>query len=78
MLKIVTELQRSLAGKNDQLALLIAIRQNLEAIRDDGQKLDIVPLEQGHHLLEATGQPDGHLGSLLVQEEVVQRGDGVE
>ncbi len=46
-----TKLERSLAGEDDELALLIPIRQNLQAIRHDGQELDIVPLEQGHHLL---------------------------
>ncbi len=61
-----TKLERSLTGKDDELALLIPVGQNLQAIRHDGQKLDIVPLEQGHHLLQAARQPHGHLGALLV------------
>ncbi len=62
----LTKFERSLTGEDDKLALLIPIRQNLQTIRHDGEKLDIVPLEQGHHLLESAGQPHRHLGALLV------------
>ncbi len=49
--KKLTKLERSLASKDDELALLVPVGQNLQTIRHDGQELDIVPLEQGHHLL---------------------------
>ncbi len=49
----LTKFKRSLTGEDDELALLVPVGQNLQAIRDNGQELDIVPLEQGHHLLQA-------------------------
>ncbi|KAF3844014.1 hypothetical protein F7725_016062 [Dissostichus mawsoni] len=53
-------------------------RQQLQTVRGDGQELGVALLQQGNHLLQAVGQTDGHLGSFLVQQQVVQRGDGVE
>jgi len=60
------------------LALLVAVRQKLQAVRGDGQELGVALLQQGNHLLQAVGQADRHLGSFLVQQQVVERGDGVE
>ena len=60
------------------LALLVAVRQNLQAVGGDGQKLDVGVGEQGHQLLQASGQAHRHLGSLLVQQQVVEGGDGIE
>ncbi len=67
-----------LAGQHDQLGLLVAKGQDLEAVGHDGQELDVVPLQEGDHLGDAARQPDGVLGSLLVQEQVVQRRDRVK
>jgi len=72
------QLQRSLTGQNDQLGLLISVGQYLKTVRDDGQELDVVPLQQGNHLWDTSGKPDGILRPFLVQEEVVQGGDCVE
>ena len=60
------------------LALLVAVSQDLQAVGDDGQELDVITGQQGNHLLETTGQTDSHLGSFLVEEEVVEGGDGIE
>lgn len=60
------------------LALLVAVGQNLQAVGGDGQELDVGVGEQSHHLLQASGQAHGHLGAFLVQQQVVERGDGVE
>ncbi|TNN71254.1 hypothetical protein EYF80_018602 [Liparis tanakae] len=53
-------------------------RQELQTVGGDGQELGVALLQQGNHLLQAVGQADRHLGSLLVQQQVVERGDGVE
>ena len=55
-----------------------AARQDLQAVCRDGQELDVVALQEDHHLLEAAGKPDRHLGALLVEQQVVKGGDGVE
>lgn len=58
-------------GKNPYFALLVAIGQDLKAICRDGQEFDVGLVEKCHHLLQATGQAHGHLGSFLVKEQVV-------
>lgn len=60
------------------LAFLVAISQDLQAVGSDGQKLDVGISQQGHHLLQASSQAHRHLGTLLVQQKVVECGDGVE
>jgi hypothetical protein len=55
-----------LAGKDDELGLLISIGQDLETVGDDGQEFDVVSLQQGDHLWDAAGKPDGVLGPFLV------------
>ena len=61
------------------LALLVAISEDLQTVSGDGQELDVVvALKQSHHLLQATGQSHSHLGAFLVQQQVVQGGDGIE
>lgn len=60
------------------LALLIAIGQELQAVGGDSQELRVVLVEEGHHLLQPISQAHRHLGALLVEQQVVQRGDGVE
>ena len=60
------------------LALLVAIGQELQAVGGDGQELGVVLVEQGHHLLQSVCQAHCHLGTLLVEQQVVQRGDGIE
>ena len=60
------------------LALLVAVGQELQAVGGDGQELGVVLVEQGHHLLQPVCQAHRHLGTLLVEQQVVQRGDGVE
>lgn len=72
------QLDGALGSKDDQLALLVTVGQDLKAIGDDGQEFDVVPLQQSDHLLQTTGQSDGHLGTVLVEQQVVQGGDGVE
>ena len=72
------QLKGTLAGQDDQLGLLISVGQDLETVGDNGQELDIVPLQKGDHLGDAPGQPYSVLGALLVEEQVVQGGDGVE
>ena len=66
------------ARQDDQLALLVPVCQDLQAVCRDGQELNVVALQEGHHLLEAAGEPDRHLRALLVEQQVVKRGDGVE
>lgn len=60
------------------LALLVAIRQQLQTVCGDGQELRVGLLQQRDHPLQSVGQTHGHLGSLLVQQQVVKCGDGVE
>ena len=57
------QLEWSLAGQNNELALLVAVGQYLQTVSDDGEKFDVVPLEKGHHLLYATGETDSHFGA---------------
>ena len=60
------------------LTFLIAIGQDLEAVCGNGQKLYVVTLEKGDHLLKAASKADGHLGPLLVEQQIVEGGDCVE
>lgn len=60
------------------LALLVAVGQELQAVGGDSQELGIVLVEQRHHLLQPVRQAHRHLGALLVEQQVVQRGNGVE
>lgn len=64
--------------KQPHLALLIAIRQQLQTVCSDGQKLGVAFLQKGYHPLQAVSQTDGHFGSLLMQEQVVEGCDGVK
>lgn len=60
------------------LALLVAVGQQLQTVCGDGQELGVALIQQGNHLLQAVGQTNGHLSSFLVQQQVVERGDGIE
>lgn len=60
------------------LALLVSIRKDLQAVSSDGQELDVGIRQQGHHFLESSSQTHRHLCPLLVQQQIVERGDGVE
>lgn len=60
------------------LALLVAVRQELQTVCGDGQELRVALLQQRDHPLDAVGKAHSHLGSLLVQQQVVKGGDGVE
>ncbi len=51
----------NLRGEYDELALLVPVGQNLQAVSHDGEELVVVALEKGDHLLEPAGQPHGHL-----------------
>lgn len=53
------------------LAFLVAVGKNLKAICCDGEEFDVCLVEQGHHFLQAPGQTHGHLGTLLVEQQVV-------
>lgn len=68
----------TLTQTHTNLALLVAIGQQLQAVCGDGQELGVALIQQGHHPLQAVSQTHSHLCSLLVQQQVVQRGDGVE
>lgn len=63
---------------NTHLALLVAIGQQLQTVCGDGQELGIALIQQGNHPLQTISQANGHLGSFLMQQQVVERGDGVE
>lgn len=69
---------RSNQQSSTHLALLVAVGQQLQTVCGDGQELGVALLQQGNHPLQAVGQTHGHLSSLLVQQQVVERGDGVE
>lgn len=60
------------------LALLVAICQDLQAVSSDCQELDISIRQQGHHLLQSSSQAHRHLGPFLMQQQVVEGGDGIE
>lgn len=60
------------------LALLVAICQDLQAVSSDCQELDISIRQQGYHLLQSSSQAHRHLGPFLMQQQVVEGGDGVE
>lgn len=60
------------------LAFLVAICQDLQAVSSDCQELDVGIRQQGHHLLQSSSQAHGHLCPFLMQQQVVERGDGVE
>lgn len=51
---------------------------HLQTVCDDSKELDVVALQQGHHLLEAACHPDSCLAALLMQQEAVQSRDGIE
>ena len=74
----VDDVPRPLAVPDGQLGLRVPEGQDLEAVGVDREKLGVLPLEQGHHLLDAAGGADGRLGALLVLEQFVQGGGGVE
>ena len=59
------QLKGSLTGQNDELGFLISISQDLETVGDDGQELDVVPLEKGDHLWNTSGQSYSVLRALL-------------
>lgn len=57
----------------------LPLGQELQAVGGDGQELGVVLVEQGHHLLQPRLPVHTcHLGTLLVEQQVVQRGDGIE
>lgn len=60
------------------LALLVPVGEELKAVSGDSQELGVVLVQQGNHLLQAVGQAHSHLGPFLVEQQVVQGGDGVE
>lgn len=60
------------------LALLVAISQDLETVGSNCQELDVGIGQQGHHLLQSPGQAHCHLCTLLMQQQVVKCGNGVE
>lgn len=60
------------------LAFLVAICKDLQAVSSDCQELDVGVGQQGHHLLQSSSQAHRHLRSFLMQQQVVERGDGVE
>lgn len=60
------------------LALLVAVGQDLQAVSGDGQELHVGVGQQSHHLLQSSCQAHSHLRSFLMQQQVVERGDGVE
>lgn len=60
------------------LALLVAVGQQLQAVCGDGQELGVALFQQGDHPLQAVSQAHSHLSSLLVQKQVVERGDGIK
>jgi len=65
-------------GSTPHLALLVPIREYLQTVCSDGEELDVGTVQECDHLLKSTGQTYGHLGSLLVQQQVVQCRDRVE
>lgn len=48
------------------LALLVAIRQELQTVSGDGQELGVTLFQQGNHPLQAVSKTHRHLGPLLV------------
>lgn len=60
------------------LAFLVAICQDLQAVSSDCQELDVGIRQQGHHLLQSSSQTHRHLCPFLMQQQVVECGDGVE
>lgn len=60
------------------LALLVAIGQELQTVSGDGQELGVTLFQQGNHPLQAVSKTHRHLGPLLVQEQVVEGGDGIK
>lgn len=59
------QLKRALTRQNNELSFLISVGQDLETVRNDGQELDVVPLQQSNHLWDATSQTDRILRTLL-------------
>jgi len=55
------------------LALLVTVRQYLQTVRCDGEKLHVHALQQSYHLLETVSWAYGQLCTLLMQQQVVQR-----
>ena len=74
----IDDVPGSLAVPDGQLGLRVPESQDLEAVGVDGEKLGVLPLEEGHHLLDPAGGAHGRLGALLVLEQLVQSGRGVE
>jgi len=62
----------------EYLAFLVSICKDLQAVSGDCQKLDIGISQQCHHLLESSSQAHCHLCPFLMQQQIVERGDGVE
>lgn len=60
------------------LAFLVPIGKQLQAVGGDGKKFWVVLGQQGNHLLKAIRQAHGHLGTFLVQQQVVKGGDGIK
>lgn len=70
--------QGSPGSPRAHLALLVPVGEELQAVGGDSQELGVVLVQQGNHLLQAVGQAHSHLGPFLVEQQVVQGGDGVE
>lgn len=73
-----TEQRSHCRTRLNYLALLVAVRQDLETVGSNCQELDIGVGQQGHHLLQSPSQTHCHLCTLLMQQQVVKCGDGVE
>ena len=67
-----------MGGEDDKLALLVAVGEDLKAIGDDGQELDIVALQEDDHALKAAGEAHRHLRAILMEKQIMQSRDGVE
>ena len=64
--------------RSSNLALLVSVGEDLEAVGGDGEELDVGACEQRHHLLQTSSQTHRVLGAFLMQQQVVEGCDSVE
>lgn len=60
------------------LTLLVSIGKDLQTVSGDGQELWVCVFKQRNNLLQTVTYSHRHLGTILVEQEVMECSDGVK